>query len=178
MRILAIRGLAGAVVACLSASPLLAQAAPRAPLADTGRRLAADTARPGPAADTARRADTVQRARRTPVVASVCDPGALRTCNSVQIAVQPLSRVPFESFTLVWRNHPGFGGPFTADPTAGAADLSPRQSVLVADPQILSGYAIVRAMPLDMPHLLLSMRGGRGRAVGRAETPPPGSRRR
>jgi hypothetical protein len=96
------------------------------------------------------------------VALSSCDPGAFRTCNSVQIVAQPLSAVPFETFSLTWRNRPGFGGPFVADTTAGAVDLSPRQWDLVADPFILSGYSVARARPNDLPHLLASMRGGRG----------------
>lgn len=96
-------------------------------------------------------------------VLSVCDPGAFRTCNSVQIVPQPLTRVPFDTFTLTWRNYPGFGGPFVADTSSGAVDLSPRHMDLIADPFILSGYSMARARPLDLPHLLISMRGSRGR---------------
>ncbi len=101
-------------------------------------------------------------------VLAVCDPGAFRTCNSVQIVVQPLSRVPFETFSLTWRTYPGFGGPFTADTASGAVDLSPRRMNLIADPFILSGYATARARPFDLPHLLMSMRSSRGRGGGGA----------
>jgi hypothetical protein len=118
---------------------------------------------------------------RAQATLSSCEPGAFRTCNSVQIAVQPLSAVPFETFSLTWRNRPGFGGPFVADTTAGVVDLSPQQWDLIADPFILSGYLMARARPSDLPHLLASMRGGRGgggRGRGAKKGGGPASTRR
>jgi len=102
-------------------------------------------------------------ARLDAQVFSLCNPGALRTCNSAQIVVQPLYRLPFDTFSVTWRTHPGFGGPFVADTSEAAVDLSPRPWALIADPFILSGFAVTRPRPADLPHLLASLRGGRGR---------------
>jgi hypothetical protein len=143
-------GLAVAAAACIATESLCAQNAARVPAQDSARV-------PTPASARA----PAQAVAQGPV--SDCSPGAFRTCNSVQIVVQPLSAVPFGTFSLIWRNRPGFGGPFVSDTTAGVVDLSPRIWDIVADPFILSGYAFGRARAYDWQHLLASMRGGRGK---------------